>query len=346
MRARAHGPYRHGRKWRVHFVTGSGRHRSTSYETFNSRADAQRCFEAASAEAQGLTVSAAITRYLDAKRAQGRAALTIVAYDQRLRVLLAEYLHRPLRSIANRGHAIYAAVLAGRSADGHQNLLVAGRLFARWCVKHRWLRSDPFVDVEAVGQRVHGADKERLTTDESRKIEAWCLAHPEDPGAVLTLGYLYLGARNTEFARRDVRDVDDDGRVLVIGKTKSKAGRRRLAIPDALAGMLRAICAGRAPDAPIFVDANGRRMGRNTARKHVRRVCAAAGVRVLPPQGLRRTWSSLADAVGEAPLAIAKHLGHAVGGAPKVTEQAYMQRGAAAAAAADRVLKVIQGGRR
>lgn len=344
-RGRAHGPYRHGNKWRVHFVSGSGRDRTTTYEVFASRADAQKCHDDATDEAQGLTVGAAIEAFIKVKRAQGKAPLTIVAYEQRLGILLAEYLRRPIRSIAHRGTELYAGVLEGRSADGHQNLLVAGRLWARWCVKQGWLRADPFIDVEPVGRRVHGADKARLTVDESRKLEAWCLAHQGDQGAVLTLGYLYLGARCTELACRDVRDLDDDGRVLVIGKTKTRAGRRKLAIPEALRDMLHAWCASRPGDAPIFTDARGERMGRNAARKHVRRVCAAAGVTILPPQAIRRTWASLADEVSVAPLEIARGLGHASVAAPKVTEQAYLERGSVAAAQGERALRVIRGGR-
>jgi len=290
-------------------------------------------------------VSAAIESFLDVTRARGRAELTIKAYNQRLNQLLGDYLQRPVRAIARRGVELYAAVLDGRSADSHQNLLVAGRLWARWCVKQGWLHADPFGEVELVGQRVHGADKARLTVDESRKLEAWCLAHPDDQGAVLTLGYLYLGSRNTELARRDVRDVDDGGRVLRIGKTKSKAGRRMLAIPPGLSELLLALCSGRAPDAPIFTDTRGARMSRMVARKHVLRVCKAAEVTVLPPQALRRTWASLADAVGEAPLSIARHLGHSVAAAPKVTEQAYLERGAVAAAQGERAFRVIRGGR-
>lgn len=340
---RAHGPYRHGRRWRVHFVSGSGSDRSTTYEVFDSRADAQKCYDAATDEAQGITVSAAIKAWIDVKRAQGRARLTLVAYEGRITALLAEYLHRPVRSIQHRGAELYAAALAGRSADGHQNLLVAGRLWAKWCVRQKWLKANPFADVEPVGRRVHGADKVRLTVDESRKLEAWCLAHADDQGAVLTLGYLYLGARNTELAReRVVRDLDDGGTLLVIGRTKSAAGRRSLRIPAALADLLRARVAGRAADAPIFTDVNGNRMGPDAARKHVRRVTAAAGVTVIPPQGLRRTQASLAVEAGETSLAVARHLGHAGVG---VTEQAYIERGAGVAAQGERALRVIRGGK-
>lgn len=338
--ASVHGPYKHGRQWRVHFVSGSGRNRTTTYEVFASRSDAKKCYDDAAETKQGVTVSAAIKAYIDVKRAQGRASLTIVAYEGRLNTLLAEYLHRPVRSILHRGAELYADVLAGRSADGHQNLLTAGRLWAKWCVKQRWLKANPFADVEPVGQRIHGADKERLTVDESRKLEAWCLARPGDQGATLALGYLYLGSRNTELARdRVVRDLDDNGRLLWIGKTKSKAGRRRLRIPDGLSEMLLALCAGKPGDAPIFVNTEGNRMGPDSARKLVRKALKAAGVTEMPPQALRRTQATLATEAGETALAVARHLGHAQVG---VAQQSYVDRDAAVAAQGKRAMRALR----
>jgi integrase len=344
-KVRVFGPYRHGTKWRVHFVYGRGDDRTTEYETFAARADAQRCYDGATSEAQGVTVEAAIKAYVDAKRAQGRAELSIVAYDGRLRLLLADYLRRPVRSIQSRGAELYAAAQCGRAADSHRNLLTVGRLWGRWCVKQRWLRYDPFAEVEGVGRRVHGADKARLSVDESRQLEAWCLVHPDDQGAVLALAYLYLGARNTELAHRLVGDLDDDTRLLVIGRTKTTAGRRALRIPEALGELLRRLCAGRSAGSPVFLGARGRRMTSNAARKHVLRVCAAAGVSPLSPQALRRTQASLATEAGETAIAVARHLGHTTGEAPAVTERSYIERETAAAAQGERALRVIRGGK-
>jgi integrase len=343
QRARVYGPYRHGERWRVHFVTtGPGGDRTTTYETFDSRAAAQRCFDGAHDEAQGVTVTDAIEQFLECKRAEGKAELTIEAYEQRLTALLGDYLHRPVRSIARRGGELYAAALSGRKPDSHQNLLVAGRIWARWCMRQRLLRVDPFADVDPIGKRTHGADKERLTVDESRQLEQWCLAHSGDIGAVLTLGYLYLGARAAELCRRNVRDLDDDGRLLWIGKTKTRAGQRSLRIPDGLAGMLIALTAGRNGDEPIFRDNNGNRMSRHVARLRVRRTCAAAGVTELSPQALRRTQATIATEASETALAVARHLGHA---RPNVAAQSYIDRDAVTAARGAAALRVIRGGR-
>lgn len=343
-KARAHGPYRHGKQWRVHFVTGSGANRATSYETFATRAAAEACVEGARSEAQGVTVSQAISDYIADRRAMERKSDTLTSYEKWLRTLLAPLLTRSIRSVSGRGAELYLASTVGRRADTHRNFLGAGRRWGTFCVKKRWITANPFAGVDALGARAIGADKVRLTVDESRVLVEWCREHPGDQAAVLTLGYLLLGPRTSELIRRDVRDLDDGGQLLLIGKTKTLAGSRKLRVPDELAELLRELVAGRAPDAPIFTDVNGQRMSRDVARRRVRAVCTAAGVTVVSPQALRRTQSTLATEAGETGLAVARHLGHATGAAPQVTGRSYVGRDAARNAQVERGLRVIRGG--
>jgi predicted HD phosphohydrolase len=61
---------------------------------------------------------------------------------------------------------------------------------------------------------------------------------------------------------------------------------------------------------------------------------------------LRRTQSTLATDAGATALMVAQHLGHDVGAAPAVTEQAYISRDAVKDAQVERGLRVLQGGRR
>lgn len=342
---RIHGPYKHGERFRVHIVTGSGKASETRYRSFAERAPAVAYAESARGEAQGRTVKGAIEAFCARKVELGRAAATIESYEDRLGMLLGPVRDRPLRSVAGRGEELYAAARIGRAADTHRNALSVGRQWGTWCVKQRWLRANPFADVEPVGVRVYGADKERLMVDESRVLQAYCHAHAGDPGAVITLAYLLLGPRASELVRRDVRDLDDGGRLLWIGKTKSKAGRRRFLVPPELVPLLIAIAAGRPSDAPLFVRDGGIRWTRHVAYGHVRRVCKAAGVPVLPPQALRRTQATLATDAGATGLMVAAHLGHEVP-APAVTDQAYVGRDAATDARVERGLRVLQGGRR
>lgn len=348
---RVHGPYRHGARWRVILVGADGKRRRRSFET---RAAAQTYADAARGEAQGgRTVSEAIAAFLAAKRLKGLAPATLESYEDRLAALLGEFGHRPVRYMASRGAELYGAAQPGRAADTHRNALSVGQQFGRWLVKQRWLRADPFAEVEPVGRRVVGADKPRLTVDESRQLQAHCHAHAElDQGAVVTLGYLLLGERASELVGCDVRHVDDSGRLLWIPGTKTDAARRRLLVPPELGPYLVALAAGRPGGEPLFVSEAsrrwpaGRRWTRHMANYHVRRVTLAAGLPEYAPQALRRTQATLAEEAGETALAVARHLGHATGAAPAVTHRAYVSREAVKNAAVERGMRVLQGGRR
>lgn len=270
-------------------------------------------------------------------------------------MIVGSLMQRPVRALNHRGAELYAATQVkpnGKpcAADTHQNALSVAKDFGAFCVKQRWLRVNPFADVEPVGRKVEGADKPRLTVDEARRLQTYCHEHAADLAAVITLAYLLLGSRASELVRRDVRDLDDGGRLLWIGKTKTAAGRRRLLIPEELAPYLVAITGGRPGDAPLFVSEAsrrwpaGRRWSRHMAYNHVRRICAAAKVPTLPPQALRRTQATLATDAGATGLMVAQHLGHATGAAPAVTHRSYVERDAARDAAVQRGLRVLQGG--
>jgi integrase len=142
--------------------------------------------------------------------------------------------------------------------------------------------------------------------------------------------------------KRNVRDLDDDGKLLWIEKTKTDAGTRRLSVPDPLRGMLLALVRERGPDAPLFVNLEGERATRYVARHTVRTVCGLAGVPVLSPQALRRTQSDLATDAGETAVAVARHLGHT---SSVVTDRSYRDRQVTADARQVRAFEVLAGGK-
>jgi len=351
---RINGPYEHGDKWRFQIVTrAAGGGRKAVYRSFATREQAEAWAVGARDQAQGVTVSVAVEAFLAAKALKGRPADTVLTYRHMLATIVGHVMQRPVRYLLGRGAELYehAQVYprghrrAGqpRAAASHHNALERARDFCRFCVKQRWLRVNPFADVEKAGQRVHGADKARLTVDESRRLDAWCRARGGNKYAVLTLAYLLLGTRASELCKRNVRDLDDGGRLLWIGKTKTAAGRRRLAIPAELAELLRGITAGAKPDAPIFTDYHDRRLTRQMARHRVMEVCHAAGVSVVPPQALRRTQATLATEAGATALMVADHLGQT---SPAIAERAYIEPSAVSDARNERAFQVIQGGRR
>lgn len=139
---------------------------------------------------------------------------------------------------------------------------------------------------------------------------------------------LRVGAVDFDARRIWVRS-DDAGD----GDWSVKTGNRErtLDLPDALEGDLLALVADKAPTAYVFPrnprfafgerGVDGLPHGRHWLADLVRRVCEAAGVRVVPPHGLRGTHTSMRLAlatrrisqIGDADTlaAIARDLGHA-----------------------------------
>lgn len=114
-------------------------------------------------------------------------------------------------------------------------------------------------------------------------------------------------------------------RAAIETATKTASGRRRIAIGDAIAGMLRTIhtqqerdrAAGlpwTAPASPdgdlVFPGDHGHLLTADFA-KSLRWLCREAGVPALRPHGIRHTCGTLLAASGANPKAISQLLGHA-----------------------------------
>ncbi len=254
---------------------------------------------------------------------------------------LPQNAQRPLRWISRRGSELYAAAQVGRSADTHQAELALAKQVGALAVKSRWLRLNPFGDIEPVGKKAHGADKARLRVDESRRLYGYCLEDCADQHRVITLGYLLMGTRASELVKRNVRDLDDGGLILWIEKTKTKAGTRQLLVPKDLRDPLLELAHGKSPDAPLFTREDGSRATRYWAYHHVKRICREAGVPELSPQGLRRTQTDMATDAGVSAIAVARHLGHT---STRVTDRSYRDRSVAANARTERAVKLLAGG--
>ena len=285
---RIYGPYEHGEQFRLHVVTGSGRGRKTIYRVYPTRDLAEAALIGARNQAQGTTVRQAVDAFRDNMRASGCGAGTVTTAEHRLWHLLGlpRNSERPLRWLSGRGAELYATAQVGRAADTHQGELAKAKELGDFCVRKKWLKANPFGGVDPTGRKIHGADKPRLTVDESRKLRAHCHSLGADSAAVITLAYLLLGTRASELVNRDVRDLDDGGRLLWIGRTKTKAGTRRLIVPEELRSRLLEMASGRSPDAPLFLTEQGTRPTRYWAHYHVRRLCTEARVPTLPPQAL------------------------------------------------------------
>jgi len=342
---RIYGPYQHGDQWRVHIVTRSGGKRKTRYQKFATEQLANDWLDGASDQAQGVTVREAVEKFLAWKRTdKGCAETTIENYTFRLHRLLDldKNGERSLTWVRSRGAELYRASVYG-AGDTHINGLNVGRMWGAFLVKTELAKASPFADVEPIVKRRRGSSKPRLTVNESRKLEAYCFEHADDPHAVLTYGYLMLGKRASELVHITPRDLDDDGWLLRIGKAKTDASVGSIPVPAELREMLIAVAKGLPANEQVFKNLGGGKLTRHTAYARVRAVLAAAGVPALSPQALRRTFTDNADRQGFALQSIAKMAGHT---STAVTTRSYMSPEQAQAGAVERNLRVLAGGKR
>ena len=182
----------------------------------------------------GRTVTVALEDFLAHLRADGRAEGTV---GYRLHGLLRDgERDRLLTSLTP---AVARQLYERRVADGvkpdtHRGELAVARQFAAWCVERGWIPADPFAKVKPVGRKRAGRGKPQLRVDEGRVLLDFLLARcagGATPEPVAVLAALLLGPRAPEFVEREVRDLDDNGRLLWIPDSKSDSGRRVLEIP-------------------------------------------------------------------------------------------------------------------
>ena len=178
----------------------------------------------------------------------------------------------------------------------------------RWCRKQGWCKTaEPFADIEIAGRRSKGKDQLDRIDDARRWLgTALSLGSDGDAGATAAATALLMGMRASEVTDRLVRDIDDEGQVLVIPHAKTRAGIRRLRIPGMLQPLLAALATGKEQGERLF----GAEANRYWLRLAVRRICRVAKTPIIGPHGLRGTHATLAVQAGVTGDAVAAALGH------------------------------------
>ena len=345
---RVHGPYRHGNRFRIVITS---RDRPPHRLSFATHAEACECADGARGEAVGVTVKSAVDAYVKDMAERGLKFTTRERAEYRLDEVLQLEANgrRSIRWLAPRGKTLYDALRErptrfGRppAVDSHRAALSVAGMFGRYCVEQNWLRKDPFEDVKGVGRRKHG--KAQLRVDETRKLIDLLVAEGDKPAAVAVLAVLVLGPRATEVTDRDVRDLDDNGRLLWIPDSKTETGKRVLEVPEVLRAPLLALAKDKIGAAPLFSKSRKRGAEKPTRHwllHHVKRYCRLAGIPVITTHGVRGTHGSIAKRGGATGELVAAQLGHA---SPAITHAAYVRPEATQAAQTASVLRVLQGG--
>lgn len=296
---RVYGPYKHNLKWRI--IVRDGGHRIT--RDFASEEEAIEFRSALEAQVATRTVRDAIDAYVHEKKESGVRETTLATIAHRLRSFVADHAPTRLAALSKPIVATLGDRYKTRAAETQRMTFAELKRFGAWAVSKGWMASNPFATLRHAGRIKRG--KPQLTIDESRLFARHCFAraHDGDAAAIAALIALLMGLRATEIIERIGRDIDDNGRVLWITRAKTDAGKRRLTIPEALQPLIGTLVT--TPDAPLWQGAT-----RYWLAYHVTRLCVEAGVRKVPPHGLRGTHATLASQAGVSPEVVAQSLGH------------------------------------
>ena len=340
----AYGPYRHGRKFRVLVRGGDGEERYRSFET-EEQARAYLREARKALELEGRTVSEAILMYESHHIAVGNKPRSYNETMRRLRLFFTDVLDLPLDTIRHaHGERLYETLCEYKtraskllSVDSRLNIFAEAKSFLEWCRGKKWVKSNALADVKAEGKRQHG--KAQLRLDEARTWlrEAMRMAKRE-PGAVAALMTVLLGMRAGEIVSRQVRDLDDKGRLLWIPDSKTPAGKRQLEVPDPIRAHLQRLAKGKGGGDLLF----GHHW-RDWPREWVQRICDLAGVPKVTAHGMRGLHSSLSFEAGITGHAVAAAMGHE---SESTTLESYADRESVERAKQKRALKVLIGGKR
>lgn len=325
------GPYRHGAGWRIVIrrdsVSTPGLVLSTREEAERAKVKAEQGLAREQATAP-LTVRAALDLYLADMHERGLREGSIDSVQRRIVCFLGAALDKGLSALTGERVQALLKDLATRpsrygrpySAAWIKVTIVALRTWGKWLVSEKRMAVNVFADLAHRGKMNKG--KVKLTLDEARTYArtAHAMADAGDETAVMALCALYLGMRKGEIQDLTTRALDDQGRRLIVFRSKTDAGRRTIAIPVVLRPYLARAAQGKAPGEFLF--SNRSKTALNSA---VLRICKAAGVPVVVPHSFRGLIADLAVASGEVLDRVASVLGHA---GTKVTRDHYADAGA------------------
>jgi integrase len=336
------GPYHERDKWRIVVIDRGGERVSRFFEAEGEARKAKHIAERDLEEIGGMTVLEAIEAYEMHQREDKKDKIrsvrdtvyrlgllftdgdTLVSglTPKRCEALYDDLKHRPTK---------YDKPFA---VDSLKNTVAEAKTFMNWCVSDRgWLRANPLMGIKVEGKRRHR--KPQLREDEARKwvTKALELADGGDPGAVAALVALLMAFRASEVVKRVVRDLDDEGHILVVEDAKTPAGNRRMKVPLVLRPLLLSLAAGKQPSERLFGN-----HWRDWVRKAVVRICRLAGVPTVTAHSMRGLHSTLAMEAGESSHAVAAALGHE---SPRTTLQSYATVESVAAGRQQRVASLL-----
>jgi integrase len=348
LRGRVHGPYAYRNKWRIVVVHPNRERDHRYFETEDEAKQVVRSVRRLFKKAAAKPLKKAMEEYeLHMREDLGDKLRSAKTTADRLNQFFKGYkgsVEDLNEAECRRRYDVLRTTitrLGVRMADTTQlNTLAQVKTFLKWCVKQGWAKSNPAANVEPKGRYRHG--KPQLRVDEARRwlATAMRIAHEGDrererEGALKAIITLVMGLRESEVLNREVRDVDDNGRLLWIPCSKTPAGRRTLEVPEGLIPLLLRQAGNRPGTEPLF-----QHRTRGVARHWVQRICRRAGVMVVGAQSMRGLHATLAVQAGMTSHAVASALGHT---SFATTARSYAKPEAVAGAKQQRVVGLLNG---
>ena len=253
---------------------------------------------------------------------RGYRTRTAQVENHRLSMIFEAKPHLRLSTLTHTKAEAMMKVLWGRcskrngkplSVATHRHDIAILQRFGQWACKAKYIRENPFVGLVPPGKPNVG--KVHLTTDERIKWVHACKSEIAMGSklALAALFCLYRGTRAEEILQRRVSDVDDAGTKLIISSAKTKAGNRRLGIPEALRECFAALCYGKSPADFLFAQAKpgvSKSNHSGSLNRVVHRICRAAKVKRISTHSLRGMNAEMQLEGGQSEDVVARTLGH------------------------------------
>lgn len=308
------GPYQERDKWRIVIAEEGGARVSSFFATEGEARAAKRIAKRDLERITGITIKEAMEKYeMHQREDKNNKFRSVADTAYRLGLLFPDENALLLGLTSTRCEALFDDLKKritkyGKpfSVDSQKNILAESKTFMNWCVSDRkWLKKNPLVNIKVEGKRRHR--KLQLRVDEARRWtdRALELGRAGDPGAVAALVAYLMGFRASEVVNRVVRDLDDEGKILVIENAKTEAGNRGVEVPKVLRPLLKNLAAGKGPTERLFGN-----HWRDWVRKSVGRICREVGVPVVCAHSMRGLHSSVAMVEGQSSEAVARAMGH------------------------------------
>lgn len=253
---------------------------------------------------RAFTIETALGAWIEHKRTLKAKERTLVTSRNNVKRLLPERWGALAELTPGRCRAAYEALWGRFAVATHHASLASLQEFLLWCVGKGWLKKSPAEGIQPEGTANKG--KPQLTLDEARLLFGGGLARLARGEYIMLapLACLLMGLRISELTKREVRDLDDGGRVLVIPHGKTLSAKRRVVIPAELRPAFEQLARGRVPLAPLFPHS------RAVADYALRKLCKEVGVLSVCLHSLRGLHADLAIREGETGALVARALGH------------------------------------